>query len=176
MMMKMLEAGGLPILSDNLRQADADNPEGYYELERVKKLSEGDTGWLGEAMGHAVKVISTLLKYLPREYTYKVILLRRDMAEILVSQQKMLSRRDDSGGTIHDSSIAEIFENHLAQVQAWMEAQPNISVLELDYSHLVQAPEPDLRQVCEFLDRALDVEKMANVVNPDLYRNRMSET
>jgi hypothetical protein len=38
MMMKMLEAGGLPILTDNLREADANNPKGYYEFERVKKM------------------------------------------------------------------------------------------------------------------------------------------
>ena len=36
MMMKMLEAGGMQILTDNLRTADENNPKGYYEYERVK--------------------------------------------------------------------------------------------------------------------------------------------
>jgi hypothetical protein len=30
MMMKMLEAGGIPPLTDNVRKADHDNPGGYY--------------------------------------------------------------------------------------------------------------------------------------------------
>ena len=33
MMMKMLEVGRQPILTDNLREADANNPNGYYEFE-----------------------------------------------------------------------------------------------------------------------------------------------
>ena len=31
MAMKMLEAGGLEIVVDNIRTADEDNPKGYYE-------------------------------------------------------------------------------------------------------------------------------------------------
>ena len=59
--MKMLEAGGVPLVVDNLRQADIDNPNGYYELESVKALDKGDVGWLVDAQGSAVKVISALL-------------------------------------------------------------------------------------------------------------------
>ena len=40
MMMRMLEAGGLPPLTDGLRAPNDDNPLGYYEFERVKKLPE----------------------------------------------------------------------------------------------------------------------------------------
>ncbi len=46
MMMKMLEAGGLPVLIDGIRTADSDNPKGYYEFERVKQLDKGDTAWV----------------------------------------------------------------------------------------------------------------------------------
>ena len=38
MMMKMLEAGGLAPMTDSIREADIDNPKGYYEYERVKDL------------------------------------------------------------------------------------------------------------------------------------------
>jgi len=72
MMMKMLEAGGISPLTDELREADSDNPKGYYEFERVKKLKEGDTAWLPEAQGKAVKVISALLQHLPEGYSYQV--------------------------------------------------------------------------------------------------------
>ena len=41
MMMKMLEAGGIPPLTDHIRTADVDNPKGYYEFERAKKLRDG---------------------------------------------------------------------------------------------------------------------------------------
>ena len=49
MAMKMLEAGGVPIVTDGVRTADESNPKGYYEFERVKELDKsGDTAWLGE--------------------------------------------------------------------------------------------------------------------------------
>ncbi len=57
MMMKMLEAGGIPPLTDAIRTADDDNPKGYYEFERVKKMDKGDVAWLPEAKGKVVKVI-----------------------------------------------------------------------------------------------------------------------
>ena len=57
MMMQILDAGGLPIMTDQLRTADMDNPKGYYEFERVKKLKDGDTEWVKDAQGKVVKVI-----------------------------------------------------------------------------------------------------------------------
>src|SRR5215207_9218271 len=72
MMMRMLAEGGLPVLTDELRGADDDNPQGYLELEVVRQLKEGNVRWLENAQGKAVKVISSLLDYLPREYPYKI--------------------------------------------------------------------------------------------------------
>ncbi len=40
MMMAMLEAGGVDILTDCLREADEDNPKGYFEFEPVKQLAQ----------------------------------------------------------------------------------------------------------------------------------------
>ena len=92
MMMKMLEAGGLPPLTDSLRVADDDNPKGYYEFERVKKMPEGDKSWVEDAQGKSVKVISALLEHLPPEYSYRVLFMQRKVEEILASQTQMLIR------------------------------------------------------------------------------------
>src|SRR5262247_2722612 len=80
MMMKMLESGGLPILSDGERKPDVDNPNGYYEVERIKRLEhETDKSWLRDARGKVVKVISFLVKDLPDDNFYQVLFLRRDL-------------------------------------------------------------------------------------------------
>src|SRR5512138_868142 len=78
MMMRMLAEGGLPIITDELRRADDDNPRGYFELETVRQLKDGNAAWLNEANGKVVKVISSLLEYLPQEYQYKIIFMERD--------------------------------------------------------------------------------------------------
>ena len=68
MLMNMLAEGGLPVLSDAQREADDDNPLGYFEHERVKDLeSETDKSWLRESRGKAIKVISHLLRELPTD-------------------------------------------------------------------------------------------------------------
>ncbi|HLO14893.1 MAG TPA: hypothetical protein VK206_08690, partial [Anaerolineales bacterium] len=41
MMMKMLAEGGVPIITDELRRADPDNPNGYFEFETVRQMSAG---------------------------------------------------------------------------------------------------------------------------------------
>ena len=96
MMMKILEAGGLEVFTDNLRLPDEDNPKGYYELEQVKALKDGDDSWIKDAPGKVVKVISSLLEYLPLSYKYKIIFMRRAIPEILASQKQMLIRRGES--------------------------------------------------------------------------------
>ena len=86
MMMGMLEAGGLELVVDGIRAADEDNPRGYYELERVKDLAKAeDKSWLVTLQGKGVKVISLLLQHLPEAYNYKIIFMRRSIAEVLDS-------------------------------------------------------------------------------------------
>ena len=109
MMMRMLEAGGLPPLTDGLRAPNDDNPLGYYEFERVKKLPEGDVGWLPEAQGHAVKIIAALLPHLPDSATYRVLFMRRAMSEILASQRRMLIRRGEDADAVDDAEMARLF-------------------------------------------------------------------
>ena len=66
MMMKMLVEGGIPVFTDEIRSADEDNPNGYYEFELVKQLAEGQAKWHSGSNAKAVKIISALLEYLPK--------------------------------------------------------------------------------------------------------------
>ena len=176
MMMKMLEAGGIPPLTDKLRTADDDNPKGYYEFERVKQMDKGDTGWIPQAQGKVVKVISALLKHLPPSYNYQVIFLRRHMSEILASQRKMLINRGEDPDKMDDAQMTMLFENHVRQVESWLALQPNIEVLYVHYSDVMADPLTAINSMGRFLGRDLDVRAMAEVVDPDLYRNRQTET
>jgi hypothetical protein len=172
MMMKMLEAGGIPPLTDALREADPDNPKGYYEFERVKQMDKGDIAWLQEAEGKAVKVISALLKHLPAEYDYKVIFMERHMPEILASQRKMLVHRGEDSERMQDARMAELFSGHVDQVRSWLAQHPNFDVLYVHYSDVLADPEAQAIRVNNFLGNRLQYEAMAEVVDPELYRNR----
>ena len=173
MMMKMLEAGGLHVFVDNLRTPDPDNPEGYYEFERVKQLDKGDTAWVGQAQGQVVKVISALLEHLPPDYRYQVIFMNRNISEVLASQKKMLQRRGEAADKISDEEMANLFAKHVAKTTAWLQQQPNFQALFVDYNQLLADPEPQTHAVNQFLGGILDEARMVSAVNPDLYRNRV---
>jgi len=171
MMMRMLEAGGMPVLTDRIRTADEDNPQGYYEFERVKQI-EQDQGWLEDAKGKAVKMIAALLKHMPGDYQYKVVFMRRNIQEILASQRQMLLRRGEPTDTVSDERMAALFAQHLQRVEAWLSAQPNVEVLYVDYNQMLRQPAMHAAEVNRFLGHKLDLERMAAVVEPDLYRQR----
>jgi len=171
MTMKMLEAGGIQPLTDHVRTPDTDNPKGYYEFERVKKLKEGDISWLPEGQGKVVKVIAALLTYLPSDYEYRVLFMRRKIEEILASQAKMLENRGEDS-RVEDATMAELFNKHLQQVRIWMDSQPNMRYLDLDYNAMLAEPQIYVRQINQFLGGNLDEEKMLGVIDPSLYRQR----
>lgn len=170
MMMKMLEAGGLEVIADSQREADDDNPKGYYEDQRFKTLHK-DNSWIKEALGKSVKVIYNFLVNLPPEYRYNVVFLRREIAEVLASQKKMLERRGTKDN-IPDDKMAAFFRKDLERVEAWLAKQPNIDVLYLGYHDVVKDPLANAERINGFLGGGLDVQKMAEVADPTLYRNR----
>jgi hypothetical protein len=175
MMMKILEAGGILPVTDNQRMADEDNPKGYYELERVKQLTQGDIAWVDEAQGKVVKVISALLEHLPAKFQYKIIFMRREMAEILASQKQMLIRRGEPTDTVDDGTMAEMFQEHLKRVRVWLANQPNMQVHYVDYNGLMKDPAPHITALCDFLDMPLDRAAMLAVPDASLYRQKAAK-
>ena len=173
MLMKMLAAGGLPPLTDGIRKADADNPGGYYEFEKVKQL-ERDTAWLESARGKAVKVISQLLDQLPLHRTYKIVFALRKMDEILASQRAMLVRRERPCDRISDAEMAAAFGRHLNAVQQWLAEHQQMEVLYVDYAAVLRDPLTTSHEIKTFLALPLDVRQMASVVDQSLYRQRIS--
>ena len=170
-MMQMLQAGGVGVLTDGQRVADADNPRGYLEVERIKRVKE-DSGWLAEAEGKAIKVISMLLYDLPPGHEYRVVFMERDMGEVLASQRAMLARRGGTNAGPGDADMTRHFTNHLAALRAWLARQPHIRVLYLPYRDVLSNPESAMDALEGFLGVALDRATARRAVDPALYRQR----
>lgn len=172
MAMKMLEAGGFKIVSDGIREADVDNPKGYFELERVKELDKGgDKSWLGQYKGQVIKIISFLLTDLPEDLNYKIIFMRRNLDEVIASQNKMLDHRNEAVEPGSDERMRALYERHLRKIHYFMKTRPGIEFIEVDHREAVKDPAGFARKVREFLGTG-DLAKMSEVVDPQLYRNR----
>ena len=170
MMMRMLEAGGVPVLSDGVRAADADNPKGYFEYAPVKRLKE-DNAWVAEVRGKAVKIISFLMVHLPPGAPYRVLFLERDLSEVLASQRQMLLRRGEALEA-DDGAMGRVYQKHLTHVRNWLAKRPDIAVSYIQYKDAIAVPRQVAGTVNAFLGDSLDVPAMAHSVDPGLYRQR----
>jgi hypothetical protein len=169
LMMQMLQAGGIEVVTDNIRAADTDNPRGYFELETAKTI-ERDSSWLPRMQGKAFKMVSQLLYHLPPTERCRIIFMQRNLDEILVSQRKMLLRRNAAVAP-HDQ-MKQAFLLHLEGLCRWLDRQSNLRVLFINYNELLEDPRAPATEVREFLDGIPSVEKMTRAVVPELYRNR----
>ena len=171
LMMQMLVAGGMTPLSDGERTADADNPRGYLEWERIKQLPN-DPGCIAEAEGKVVKVISRLLLSLPSGHEYRVIFMQRPLPEVLASQDQMLRRRGTYKEGANPAAMASAFEKHLREVYAWLDGKPYVKSIRIAYHDALDHPEQVGPKLAAFLGIPLDVEAMTQQVDASLYRNR----
>jgi hypothetical protein len=170
MMMRILDAGGIPALTDQVREADVSNPLGYYEFEPVKR-TKTDASWLLNARGKAVKMVYRLLYDLPSNYNYRVLLMQRTLAEVLSSQRAML-RHQQNDDAVEDAQMVNIYKRELANLESRFQKQANFSKLDVSYNELVKNPAPQIAQIADFLGGSLDRQAMAAVIDVNLYRNR----
>lgn len=169
LMMQMLEKGGVEVVTDRVRAADADNPRGYYEVEAVKRIRQ-DASWLPQVRGKALKMVSQLLYDLPGTERYRIVFMERDLDEVLSSQEKMLERRGRPAGPREEMKRA--YTSHLARLQEWLCRQAHLAVLRIRYDRLVEHSSEEAERVNAFLGGNLSVQQMADAVAPELYRNK----
>ena len=175
MMMKMLEAGGAPIMTDGEREADIDNPKGYFEYERVKDLEkETDKSYVREGRGKVLKVISFLIKDLPSDNDYKIIFMRRNLDEVLKSQEKMIDRLGTTDTDAADEAMKEAYRNDIVRTRLLCKKHPNFELIEIHYKATIEDSTGTARKVNEFLGGRLDEAQMKAAVDGSLYRNRSS--
>ena len=174
MLMQMLHEAGLPIVRDHFREADEDNPKGYHEFEKVKELDKSEEkGWLKKHRGEVIKIISFLLQDLPLNLNYKIIFMHRNLDEVLRSQNKMLERLGTKGPDVDDEKMKDNYKMHLRKVYYRLRHTRNFKALFVDYTNVIEDPLREAGRIRQFLgDYDLDLEKMASVVDPNLYRNR----
>ncbi len=170
LMMQMLDIGGMDILKDDKREADISNPKGYFEYEPVMSLYK-DNSWLDKGQNKAVKIVAPLLKYLDPKFRYKIVFMNRDLNEVIQSQQKMLGKNED----VFPVKIYNEFQKLLSNVNTWNKKEPGVEILYVDYKNLLNKPEEYIEHIEKFIGIKLQKEKMSQVIDKSLYRNRSNK-
>jgi hypothetical protein len=179
LMMQMFEAGGLPAMTDGKRIADDDNPHGYYEWDAIKQIEKRPELLDDDAVnGKAIKVISTLLRSLPSQHSYKVLFMMRPVVEVAASQTRMIQRIGAVEGTLGGQRLERQLTLHRNQVLRWLRKVENMELLEVDYASLVRESKEQVRRIVEFLgvDSLPSAAAMPAVVRPELHRQQQSKS
>ena len=169
LMMQMLYAGGMPVLADEVRPPDENNPRGYLEWEPVKRLRREPQS-ISKGEGKVVKVVSPLLTSLPSDHAYRVIFMLRAICEILRSQAEMIRRRSATTSPHSAQSLTLAYQRHLVEVFAWMEHQNNVQAIKVDYADIIKNSAVQAERIRRFVDLNLDVDRMIRAVDPLLHR------
>lgn len=169
MMMQLLVAAGLPPYTDERRQADEDNPRGYFEHEQATRLHR-DTSWIPDARGKVVKIVAPLLPHLPAGEDYRIVLMLRNLEEVIASQRAMLARLQREGGKLSDDALRRAYAGHLVRVRQWLQSRPEIAVLPVDYADALSNPSDTAARIAGFLGQPFDTPAAAAAVAPSLRR------
>jgi hypothetical protein len=169
LMMQMLDQGGIPAITDQIRVSDRDNPKGYFEFEPVKATKK-DSSWLPKARGKSVKMVSSLLYDLPATQTYRILFMERNLDEVLASQEAMLRRLNRP--VAQTEPMKTSFQIHLKRLFEWLPQQKQMAVHVVNYNRLIRDPETECRPINAFLGGILSIESMVAAIDPSLYRNR----
>jgi hypothetical protein len=163
MMMKMLEAGGLPVLVDADNPSTDNHPGGRYEYKLARMMSKGANEWITDAKGKVVKILLHSLYNLPDTFQYKVVFMQRNIYEVIASQTKM--------GILSGNDY--IYTNMILQFNHWLKSKTTIEILFVNYNDLMKQSAPIIANVADFIGQDLNTGKMAKVPKKKLYRNRM---
>lgn len=170
-MMQMLDKGGIEALVDGKRAADESNPKGYYEFEPVMSIHR-DNSWMGQGQNKVVKIVAPLLKHIDPQYRYKIIFMKRDLHEVVKSQQKMVGKNTD----VLPVSLLHAYQDQLNNIEIWKEKEPGVELIYVDYQDVLNNTESVVEKVSNFIGTSLDTNNMMAAVDKKLYRNKVVVT
>ena len=166
LMMQIVDKSPISVFVDGKREKDENNPEGYFEFEGVKGIVQ-DNSFLQDAVGKAIKIVAPLPIYMNPDLKYRVIFMRRDMDEILRSQEKMLQKDQVS----EREKFRTIYDFHLKKTYRFLK-ENEIPFIDIHYNALIANPEDELLRLKQFCSFETPIEELVAVVRPELYRNR----
>ena len=84
----------------------------------------------------------------------------------------MLGKQGDVKSKVFPTGLNDAFQKQLIKVENWIDSQPNVQMLSVDYSNVIDNAEEEIDNVISFLSSPGDREKMVRVVDKKLYRNQ----
>lgn len=167
MMMRCLESGGLnPAYdkeSNSMNESAPDdyipNPNGFYQF--VNEIGEGFIGYDGMVIKCPIRELATLPLH-----QYKVVLLKRNPAEIRASMGKWTPY--ESWGK--DEVLTYLYNWYFDKVIARCTARGDMEITVLNYADIIANPIVEFTKLASW---GIDVNAAASLVDETLYRLKL---
>ncbi len=169
MMMQILQAGRLPTAFDNMRKADENNLQGYFELEGGKIINKlmDKTFPMEKYRGRFIKITAFGLTFLPKR-SYKILYMERNLEEVMNSMEKMAKITDENRGETKES-----FKKLNEKVKKDIQSREDVDVLFVNYNGILTSPEENIQKICDFLILPNScLTEMIGAIDKRLYRQR----
>jgi hypothetical protein len=128
----------------------ADNLLDKYIISKTKKLHLNSL-WLKDVGSQVLYVHPQFLSFLPPNYNYKLIVIKRDLNEVIEVEQKMMGKK------IKKETLAlshyQKNEKNQFKIDNWIESQPTIDILKSDYSEYKNNPNEQIDQMINFIQQ-----------------------
>lgn len=156
-MMRILEAGGIPVLADDQskRRLNVHHPTGTYEIRDIGTyLMESEPR---DTAGRAIKLVTQYMEWLPMDRPVRVIYMVRNVHEIVASllAQKVIWEDDPVTAIGRGRKIL---------------ADHGVPQLDIQYHDMTHYPRATVSRVAEFVSPGLgvdlDEDAMAKVIDP----------
>ena len=176
---QMLHESGIEVLFDDVRKADSNNPNGYFEYSNLARdfsitRKPAYPQWLDNIYGGAVKILpNNFIENLPLDRVFAVIFMERDKKETANSYWKLVNTSsflerfknttlakelEKSSKEEYLTRLESFFEKKSNLVLKYMESLPlNFKILKINFANLVN---PDTQEA--------EVIKINNFVNENL--------
>jgi len=169
LVMQILKEGGFPIIYDDERMPDKNNPRGYYELYGGKIISKILKKQFNPSLYYdsAIKITCYGLPLLPNG-NYHILYIERDIDEVCNSQDRIVG---NLGVNIDRKRLRELLFKMNEDVKYKIEKRGDMKVLYIKHNNFFTYPRTEIEKISDFLG-GIDIDKAINAIDKDLYRNK----
>jgi len=141
-----LEKKGLAIMKNE----NAENDQEKFILPKVKTLHI-DSEWLKEIDKKVVYIQPQFLSFLPAEYNYKMIVLKRDLAESVEKEQEIIGKKFKKNAL--PLSLFKVAKKNQFKIETWIESQPGRGIYLMDFEDFKKEKKEQTEQLISFINQ-----------------------
>ncbi len=163
LILKMLEAGGMPVFTRDNLPSSLDDPAAFVAPPSFNRTTP-DMTWLADAEGRVCRMDWTHLVHLPASREFRIVFVHRNLNDLPACRPTPPTPAN-SREPRPPEVVYQALERQLWRVTRWLDGPRQIAVHYCDTIDIIEQPMVVIRQLEEFLGLRLNRQTMIVVAN-----------